>query len=825
MCCRKAIFSVCQNWESLLLSYNLLTVKRLICPPRQMTIYTKKTYGPMRTIYRPFLWLLVLIMVWVVPAQTMADEANPNIWLEVNLDDGRQITARWVGDEHFHFLVDADGNTYMRNAKGLFSFVDKATLEQRREASILQRLQDAGTSPMRKLSSKERDYYPDKSNFLGKKKGLVILVEFGDGDGKGGTDASSAWKFSPEVTGDTKAHFDKILNQENLCEGKYVGSVHDYFIDQSYGKFDLTFDIVGPVTLSKNCDYYGGSNGYERSGEMAKEAFLLADQLVDYSKYDWNGDGNVNQVAIIFAGGGADAGQSMWAHKFTLTQSNIKPIQLDGRTLDTYCMVSELSKSNNQPVPRSIGTFVHEYSHCFGFPDLYDVGHWAGYGVGFFDVMGSGEKNGNGHRPAGYSAYEKMCLGWLDPVVLTESCKIRDIQPLTKNGETYIFYTDNPDSTEYYIIENRQEDKWDAGLPAFGLLVYRVDFSELAWSHNVVNSGRYVKYNLHERFRVINADNNPLVYYYNGGYYVGFDLQKGVPFPQPGHNAFSDSTYPQMVQYNGTDRKSFLYGREMTDITQNDDGTISFDFHLPEQDAPVMRGLYLDETSPLPAAYQASENQQDRYNVHTNMVLKTNRWLTMWLPFELNDDEVKAAFGQRTRVALFTGGDDQSLRFSTTADGIPANTPVLIYIESNNEQEQVTTMPMRFVPKESGNLTEAVHTKVGPFTFVGVSNFTTVPKGCYFFSNGMLYMSAGTTTMKAFKGYFKTEGDGVGYINVDVDESGQQTYVDDQLVSIDEQTLGDVFALDGSVVRRDATTMEGLPKGIYVVRGKKIVVQ
>ena len=118
-----------------------------------------------------------------------------------------------------------------------------------------------------------------------------------------------------------------------------------------------------------------------------------------------------------------------------------------------------------------------------------------------------------------------------------------------------------------------------------------------------------------------------------------------------------------------------------------------------------------------------------------------------------------------------------------------------------------------------------MNTKVGPFTFVGVSNYTTVPKDCYFFSNGTLYQSAGSTTMKAFKGYFKTEGDDLGYINVDVDESGQQTYVDDQLVSIGEQTLGDVFALDGSVVRKDATTTEGLPKGIYVVRGKKIVVR
>ncbi|MBO4659391.1 MAG: M6 family metalloprotease domain-containing protein [Prevotella sp.] len=780
----------------------------------------------MRMTCKPYLRLLVLIIAWTAAALSYADEADPNAWMQVKLDDGTEITAKWVGDEHFHFLVDTNGNTYMPNAKGTFSLIDEATLEQKREAFILQRLSEAESHmSLRKLSSKERDYYPDKSSFLGKKKGLVILVEFGDGDGNGGTDASTAWKFSPDITGDTKAHFNKFLNQENLSEGKYIGSVHDYFYDQSYGKFDLTFDVVGPVTLSKNSAYYAGTTRNEKSGEMAKEAFILADELVDYSDYDWNGDGCVNQVAIVYAGGGESSSNSIWAHKYTLTESKVMPIQLDGMTLDVYCMVSELTSSGNKKVPRAIGTFIHEYSHCFGFPDLYDVVHWSGYGVGFFDVMGSGEKNGSGYCPAGYSAYEKMCLGWLDPVVLSESCKIRDIQPLSKNGETYLFYTDNPDSTEYYIIENRQKDRWDAGLPAFGLLVYRVDFSETAWRYNVVNCSRYPKYNQHERFRVINADNNPLVYYYNGGYYVGYDLQTGVPFPQPGHDAFSDSTYPQMVQYNGTDKKYFLYGREMTDITQNDDGTISFDFHLPDQDAMVMRGLYLDEMTEEPATYLASESQLEKYNVHTNMSLKTNRWLTMWLPFQLDDNEVKAAFGNDTRVALFTGGDDHSLRFSVTQDGIPANTPVLIYIQSDNELEQVATMTRRFVPKASSPLTEAVNTKVGPFTFVGVSNYTTVPKDCYFFSNGALYKSTGTTTVKAFKGYFKTEGNGLSAIDVNVDEGGQQTYVDDNLVSIREQSLGDIYTLSGNIARKDAMTTEGLPKGVYVLNGKKIIIK
>ena len=767
--------------------------------------------------------LLIVAALCALTAQ--ADVADPNVWLTVKVDGIGPVSARWVGDEFFHFLLDADGNTYMANDHGTFSLVDKQTLEQRREASMQHRMNmDWDESLMRKLSSKESDYFPEQKCFLGKKKGLAILVEFSDDDGKGGKDASTAFKFHPEITGNTLTHWNNFFNTKNFTEGKFVGSVHDYFYDQSYGKFDLTFDVVGPVTLSKNSAYYSGNNYYERTGEMAQEAFLLADELVDYSKYDWNGDGRVNQVAIIYAGGGLSCGGTIWPHKFSLTDCEMTPLTLDGMTVDVYCVSNELTSDGDQLQPMGIGTFIHEYSHCFGFPDLYDVNHYSGYGVGFFDVMGSGEKNGKSYIPAGYSAYERMVMGWLDPVVLNEPCKIRGMQPLTSNGETYIFYTDNPDSTEYYIMENRQRAGWDADLPAYGLLVYRVDFLYKSWLYNVVNSPRYT-YNRHERFRVINADDKPLVTYANGGYYVAFELQKGVPFPQPGHNKFTDSSSPQMVQFNGTDKKQPLYGREMTDITQNDDGTISFDFHLPGADAPVLHGLYLDETASQPVAYEASADELTRYNVHTNLTFKTNRWLTLWLPFALSGDEVKTAFGEQTRVATFIGGDNNSLRFATTEEGIPANTPVLIYLTNDYELAQVSTIPNRYVPMASNGQTEAVATKSGPFSFVGVGNTTTVPKGCLFLSNGVLYQSVGSTTVKAFRGYFRYEGNNINSIFIDIDDSGQQTYVDGHLVSVDDKTLGDIYSLDGMLVSKDAVTTEGLPKGIYLLNGKKIVVR
>ena len=57
------------------------------------------------------------------------------------------------------------------------------------------------------------------------------MVEFNDRPFKGDEEA-------------TLAQWNKIFNTKNLSEAPFKGSVHDYFYAQSYGNFDLTFDLV-----------------------------------------------------------------------------------------------------------------------------------------------------------------------------------------------------------------------------------------------------------------------------------------------------------------------------------------------------------------------------------------------------------------------------------------------------------------------------------------------------------------------------------------------------------------------------------------------------
>ena len=79
------------------------------------------------------------------------------------------------------------------------------------------------------------------------------------------------------------------------------------------------------------------------------------------------------------------------------------------------------------------GTICHEYTHCFGMPDFYS-GSVKGL-VGNWDLMGSGNYNGKGYVPAGFSAHERWLMGWITPIELTEPAAINDI----RSGINHIF--------------------------------------------------------------------------------------------------------------------------------------------------------------------------------------------------------------------------------------------------------------------------------------------------------------------------------------------------------------------------------------------------
>ena len=121
------------------------------------------------------------------------------------------------------------------------------------------------------------------------KRGLVLLVEFSDVKMMDG--ASAQWT--------------NRFNQQGFSLNNHVGSVRDYFLEQSYGLLSIDFDVVGPLTLSQNRKYYGSAPNNildDRAAEMVIEALGLADSIVNYADYDWNNDREVDQVYVIFAG-------------------------------------------------------------------------------------------------------------------------------------------------------------------------------------------------------------------------------------------------------------------------------------------------------------------------------------------------------------------------------------------------------------------------------------------------------------------------------------------------------------------------------------------
>ncbi len=221
--------------------------------------------------------------------------------------------------------------------------------------------------------------------YIGEKRGLVILVNFAD---------------LAMVSETAQADFDAQFNEEGYSKSGHVGSVSDYFYEQSYEQFRLRFDVVGPITVSQDMAYYGGNDGGSDQAvcTLVIEACKMVDELVDFSDYDWDGDNEVDQVFLIYAGYGENftgvSEDAIWPHEWDLSSGKsygdgTGALTLDGVKIDTYAMSCELyGKSGDQM--DGIGMACHEFAHCLGYPDFYDTSYKGGWGMQAGDLMDSG---------------------------------------------------------------------------------------------------------------------------------------------------------------------------------------------------------------------------------------------------------------------------------------------------------------------------------------------------------------------------------------------------------------------------------------------------
>ena len=398
------------------------------------------------------------------------------------------------------------------------------------------------------------------SHYIGERHQLTVLASFAD------------QSFAQE---DPVPTWERILNAHDYTEEPFYGSVHDYFYSQSYGQFDVTFDIVHIPLASARSRYRSTRADDENSQFLVID---LAEQLqtlnIDWSLYDWDADGYVDQLLVIYAGKGSSYGgfgggtDAIWPHQYwlskhidTATQDFCQPYTVTDAygvdyKIDSYCAVNELYRDDSYG---SFGTICHEYSHCFGFPDFY-------YGSGTsvvdeWDLMDYGNNNRGGFCPPGYSAHERWFMGWLTLTELSEPATVAAMPALGTASQAYLIRNDaRPD--EYYVVENRQQQGWDQSLPGSGLVVFHVDYDYDLWTgyQEAINSSS------RKRYSIVPANNRTSTSY-----------SYGWAYPYDDNDQLTDTSTPAATLLYANTSGDRLMGKPLTRISLTD-GLASFDF-------------------------------------------------------------------------------------------------------------------------------------------------------------------------------------------------------------------------------------------------------
>ncbi len=517
--------------------------------------YIYKTIFERLDVYMKRFLLASALLLCVAAA--MAIPAQRGLWKTLVLADGSTVRAELRGDEFMHYWAAEDGTPYVRSGS-VFVKADLNAMvaEAQAKRAPVEEVQGARREGLKRVTlGGKHDPYE------GEKHCLVILVNF------------SGTKFSSEHDLD---YYKDLTNKEGFTDSYgNIHSVRDYFYDQSYGKLDITFDVAGPVQLIYNYEYYGGNN-MANVYKMVTEALAGAEnEGVDFSQYDWDGDGEVEQVFILYAGYNSasyDDPDLVWPHMGYLEAygSNVAPTY-DGVKINTYACSSELAGDG---AGNGIGAMCHEFSHCMGLPDAYETTNNSTsstiFGMSFWSLMDSGCYNGgnNGYIPAGYTSYERMYCGWLDPIELTDETEVSDMKGLTEGGEAYIIYNAGY-KNEYYLLENRSDYDYDTGLYGHGLLVLHLDYNSNYWASNLVNS--LTSGNTHERYTIIPADGSR-------SWYSVSDLA-GDPYPSSSNNHLDNYSSPAAEAYNLNTDGTQMMNISITNIAKASDGTISFRFY------------------------------------------------------------------------------------------------------------------------------------------------------------------------------------------------------------------------------------------------------
>ncbi len=513
--------------------------------------------------------LLFLLAATIVAFAAQAVPAVPRP-IEVTQPDGTKLMMKIIGDEFFNYHTTVDGYTIVRNDAGYFVYALKQNEDLIPSKMIAHNEAERSASEMQFVSTLEKGMISKVDARKGKLKrnpvdaatqaasqkgydynnfrGLIILVDYYDCQFSRSDMQNFYYCMANEVNYTGYTNEDGTPNWWGGC----TGSVRDYYFDNSQGRFAPTFDVYGPVTLSNySVDYH---EQWNNTGEIWAAALNQIDPQVDFSQYDTDNDGNIDMIYFIGAGSGSNSDGSsthLWPHKSDLYW---QWITLDGKRARTYACSTEFLYDASYGLLDGIGTICHEFSHVLGLPDLYDTDYEGSGGQsqhpGDWDVMAGGSYQNYSRTPVAYSLYDRYSLGFANAQVINSTGSY-SLNQIGSTGEGYII--NSPEPQVKFYIENRQNTKWDTYAPGHGMIICRVDSTNVSvWDSNDVNSNP-----AHNYYVLLRAGNGTST------------AQASDAFPA-GANMITNVTDPNLLTFNGNPCQY-----NITSIQENN-GIISF---------------------------------------------------------------------------------------------------------------------------------------------------------------------------------------------------------------------------------------------------------
>lgn len=271
-----------------------------------------------------------------------------------------------------------------------------------------------------------------KANCYKKLRALAVIVDFAD--------AKLEDYVNPKKNAIVSENDIRIRTDEMSKHFKYL----------SAGTREIVWDIERTTLQQKRTP-----TAFKDWTVFRQAAVDSAKKHIDFSKYDFDGDGSVDAMWLI-ASVGATSDQYPY-FMGGMSRHDGACVWVDGQGGDGYW---------ESGIP--IGNYNHELGHCLGLPDIY----------GDYDTLGHLSLMSDSWPipPTAFSAYDRTLMSWTIPRVINASTKNVVLKPWEQGLEAVRIPTTR--DFEYFLVEYRRQPSSGFGstpkIGYDGLAIYHV---------------------------------------------------------------------------------------------------------------------------------------------------------------------------------------------------------------------------------------------------------------------------------------------------------------------------------------------------------------